>query len=97
MGSATALQWDGGGAGASAIEALGSLFKLTEVYLWDDGSTETREPLSVTKSSKSPHCIDDIGSKNCTTSDICLSAEDKEMMEQMNALGLPVSFQTNKL
>ncbi|XP_031406331.1 uncharacterized protein LOC116214940 isoform X2 [Punica granatum] len=53
MGSATALQWDGGGAGASAIEALGSLFKLTEVYLWDDGSTETREPLSVTKSSKS--------------------------------------------
>ncbi|PKI50629.1 hypothetical protein CRG98_028941 [Punica granatum] len=53
MGSATALQWDGGGAGASAIEALGSLFKLTEVYLRDDGSTKTREPLSVTKSSVS--------------------------------------------
>ncbi|XP_031406272.1 uncharacterized protein LOC116214910 [Punica granatum] len=97
MGSATALQGDGGGVGSSAIEALGSLFKLTEVYLWDDGSTETREPLLVTKSSKSPHCIDDIGCKNCTTSEICLSAEDMEMMEQMNALGLPVSFQTNKL
>lgn len=35
MGDASAVQVDGGGGpGASAIDALGPLFKLTEVHLW---------------------------------------------------------------
>ncbi|CAN1163875.1 hypothetical protein LINPERHAP2_LOCUS25247 [Linum perenne] len=29
--------------GLPSVRALGSLFKLTEVYIWDDGSTETTQ------------------------------------------------------
>ncbi|KAL5780247.1 hypothetical protein ACOSQ2_010984 [Xanthoceras sorbifolium] len=77
----------------AAIKALGSLFKLTEVHLWDDGWPETREP----ESCKLPQDVDgailDIVS---TSSDFNSLAEDVELVAQMTELGLPISFQTNK-
>ncbi|KAA8537760.1 hypothetical protein F0562_027660 [Nyssa sinensis] len=84
------------GGEAPAIEALGSLFKLTEVFLWDDGSTETRGGLAFPERTKSI-IDDDIGSNPIfTTGAFSPLQEDVELARQMNALGLPLSFQTNK-
>ncbi|KAL0545628.1 hypothetical protein IC582_015517 [Cucumis melo] len=83
--------------GVSAIRALGSLFKLTEVFLWDD-ETEIARRLE----SRLALDADDANNekpveKICSTiSGISLLPEDIELTEQMNALGLPLSFHTNK-
>ncbi|KAJ8772841.1 hypothetical protein K2173_028018 [Erythroxylum novogranatense] len=84
---------------APAVRALGSLFKFTQVYIWDDGSTETLEvPLfSETSVKKSPERDEDISS-NIYVSDanFVQTPEDSELKEQMDALGLPFAFQSNK-
>lgn len=75
-----------------AVKALGPLFKLTEVHLWDDGSSEVpesycvQEPLKLVSSDK-----------DCEKG-LCLLPEDVdvELAKQMNDLGLPLSFRTNK-
>ncbi|KAG7941456.1 hypothetical protein I3843_16G044300 [Carya illinoinensis] len=80
-----------------AIRALGSLFKLTHVYLWDDGSAGTPQFSSFSGRSKSAE--DDNGNgSNILSSTIDYSPlpEEMELTEQMNALGLPLSFHTNK-
>ncbi|KAK4744806.1 hypothetical protein SAY87_011118 [Trapa incisa] len=98
MADASAVLVDDSGSGSSAIHDLGPLFKLTEVHLWVDGngSTATREPPSVTESSKQPHYKDDIETTLDPISDFRYSSEDVGLIEQMSALGLPVSFITNK-
>ncbi|XP_011083874.1 trimethylguanosine synthase isoform X1 [Sesamum indicum] len=80
-----------------AARSLGSLFKLTEVHLWDDGSTEERE---------SPFLPEPIklinGDKDCEENDyaglkgFCSLPEDVELAKTLNDLGLPLSFNTNK-
>ncbi|KAK4381408.1 Trimethylguanosine synthase [Sesamum angolense] len=65
-----------------AARALGSLFKLTEVHLWDDGSTEERE---------SPFLREPILREG-----FCSLPEDAELAKTLNDLGLPLSFNTNK-
>ncbi|CAH2035503.1 unnamed protein product [Thlaspi arvense] len=73
----------------SAIKALGSLFKLTQVHLWDDGSTDTRlVPLF--------HEHTDISPNDHRSGIANNRSEDMGMIKEMKALGLPVSFQTNK-
>ncbi|KAF8110970.1 hypothetical protein N665_0077s0032 [Sinapis alba] len=60
----------------ASVKALGSLFKLTQIHLWEDGSTDTRlVPLFHENKNRS----EDIG-----------------LIQEMEALGLPVAFQTNK-
>ncbi|CAL5206027.1 unnamed protein product [Lathyrus oleraceus] len=54
----------------AAIHSLGSLFSVTEVFLWDDGFQDR--------------------------SNIIIVPEDLELNKQMNELGLPLSFETNK-
>ncbi|KAH7567432.1 hypothetical protein JRO89_XS07G0072500 [Xanthoceras sorbifolium] len=79
----------------AAIKALGSLFKLTEVHLWDDGWPETREP----ESCKLPQDVDGAILDIVSTSSgkyFNSLAEDVELVAQMTELGLPISFQTNK-
>ncbi|XP_057974901.1 uncharacterized protein LOC131162444 isoform X3 [Malania oleifera] len=87
---------------APAIRALGSLFKLTEVFLWDDGSTQTQRGSSVL-----PQHIrfsyeddgdddEDISSNFPSTAGDHNPSEDLELTRQMSALGLPISFNTNK-
>ncbi|KAM1312823.1 hypothetical protein ACFX2F_016932 [Malus domestica] len=70
-----------------AMRALGYLFKLTEVFLCDDGSKETKDR---SFSMSRPKPAGD-GGDECGT-----LPEDMELTDQMNALGLPVSFNTNK-
>ncbi|XP_024971380.1 trimethylguanosine synthase isoform X2 [Cynara cardunculus var. scolymus] len=72
-----------------AIKALGSLFKLTQVHFWVDlasgipyGSTS----LECTKTLK-----DDVSQK-----DSCSLPVDTQLSRQMDELGLPLSFCTNK-
>ncbi|KAJ4701744.1 Trimethylguanosine synthase [Melia azedarach] len=78
---------------APAVKALGSLFKLTEVYLWDDGWPETPEP----GRSKSRQAVSDASADIVSTAcDLSFLREDVELVAQMNELGLPLSFQTNK-
>ncbi|KAK9271375.1 hypothetical protein L1049_026965 [Liquidambar formosana] len=84
-----------------AIRALGSLFKLTQVFLWDESSTETRGVLYLPdrmKLSQDDDDDDEGSSSNIvsTTSDCSSLMEDMELSRQMNALGLPLSFHTNK-
>ncbi|XP_042018784.1 trimethylguanosine synthase-like isoform X2 [Salvia splendens] len=81
-----------------AAKALGSLFKLTEVHLWDDGSNEVAE------SSYGQESIKLIGDKDCERNDCgrnngfrSLSEDvDVELARQMNDLGLPLSFRANE-
>lgn len=79
---------------APAIKKLGSLFKLTEVHLWDDGSKETLEVSRFAERNKLPDDGD------CVTSDIVFPdidcPEDMELIREMDELGLPRSFNTNK-
>ncbi|ESQ50772.1 hypothetical protein EUTSA_v10022632mg [Eutrema salsugineum] len=79
-----------------AIEALGSLFKLTQIHLWDDGSTDTHlVPLFYEHSDVFPNkSIDDTSNKLSGIANH--RSEDMGLIKEMKALGLPVSFQTNK-
>ncbi|KAK6160697.1 hypothetical protein DH2020_004078 [Rehmannia glutinosa] len=66
-----------------AVKALGPLFKLTEVHLWDDGSSEVRESAYFQEPVK---LIDGF----------CSISEDVELAKKLNDMGLPLSFHTNK-
>ncbi|XP_010922735.3 uncharacterized protein [Elaeis guineensis] len=83
-----------------AIRALGPLFKLTEVHIWDDNKFNNSEV------SRHDDALVEEPAGSCTTSnahssiikmtdDYC-SVEDLELSLQMEALGLPVSFSTTK-
>ncbi|XP_062110587.1 uncharacterized protein LOC133822323 isoform X2 [Humulus lupulus] len=83
-----------------AIRALGPLFKITEVFLWDDGSAEA-EGLCFqgrTKGAQEGSNDEDDEDSNVfsTTPEYSLLPEDEELAQQMNALGLPLSFNTNR-
>ncbi|XP_059454311.1 uncharacterized protein LOC132184626 isoform X2 [Corylus avellana] len=81
-------EWQG-----PAIRALGSLFKLTQVSLWDDGSIEA--PQGGSKSAGDDN--DDNGSNMLSTaSDYSTLPEHMELTKQMDELGLPLSFNTNR-
>ncbi|KAK9066741.1 hypothetical protein SSX86_014064 [Deinandra increscens subsp. villosa] len=74
-----------------AIKALGSLFKLTEVHFWVDLCTGITYRSTSLDSSKK---LKDDGSLCVAESDS--SCVDTKLSEQMNELGLPLSFCTNK-
>lgn len=82
-----------------AAKALGPLFKLTEVHLWDDGSSEVpessyvHEPIKLISSDKDCEKSDYVGPNG-----FCSLPEDVdvELAKHMNDLGLPLSFRTNK-
>ncbi|XP_057794470.1 uncharacterized protein LOC131010825 isoform X2 [Salvia miltiorrhiza] len=80
-----------------AAKVLGSLFKLTEVHLWDDGSSEVAESSYALESIK---LVTDECERNdyVRTNGFCSLPEDVdvELAKQMNDLGLPLSFRTNK-
>ncbi|KAL7245206.1 hypothetical protein ACSBR2_000516 [Camellia fascicularis] len=85
------------GSESPAVKALGSLFKLTQVFLWDDSSMETREGLSCRELTDSLRGDDQTSSDTIlSTKDCCPLSDDMELTRQMSALGLPISFQTNK-
>ncbi|XP_061344713.1 uncharacterized protein LOC133290616 isoform X1 [Gastrolobium bilobum] len=78
----------------AAIEALGSLFKVTQVFLWDDGP---RVSLSAERSKLAEADENDNDGSDLVPdwSDL-IRPEDLELTREMSELGLPVSFQTNK-
>ncbi|XP_008798555.2 uncharacterized protein LOC103713414 isoform X2 [Phoenix dactylifera] len=83
-----------------AIRALGPLFKLTEVHIWDDNKFNNFEASShhdalVEEPAGSCTTINTHSSIIKMTDDYC-SVEDLELALQMEALGLPVSFSTTK-
>ncbi|WCJ35427.1 S-adenosyl-L-methionine-dependent methyltransferases superfamily protein [Euphorbia peplus] len=82
---------------SAAITALGAQFKLSEVYIWEDASTETRQLCFTDFTTKSRRCYEDssLDIPGIAT-DYYEAPEDAELIEQMGALGLPVSFQSNK-
>ncbi|XP_028054024.1 uncharacterized protein LOC114258288 isoform X6 [Camellia sinensis] len=85
------------GSESPAVKALGSLFKLTQVFLWDDSSMETLEGLSCRELTDSLRDDDQTSSDTIlATKDCCPLSDDMELTRQMSALGLPISFQTNK-
>uniref|UniRef100_A0A2P2KVG5 Trimethylguanosine synthase n=1 Tax=Rhizophora mucronata TaxID=61149 RepID=A0A2P2KVG5_RHIMU len=93
-----------------AIRALGSLFKLTEVYIWEDGSTETREvslsPKAIKSSEDNGHFVSSIPASTANSvlpedielkeEDCSVMSEDLDLKKEMDALGLPFTFQSNK-
>ncbi|XP_068643150.1 uncharacterized protein [Aristolochia californica] len=87
-----------------AIKALGSLFKITEVFLMDNALLGVPAVPSVLSQvdhldveAPSFHDLGAITSNNGLVSNgCCLSLEDMELAEQMSALGLPMSFITNR-
>ncbi|KAE8729177.1 S-adenosyl-L-methionine-dependent methyltransferases superfamily protein, putative isoform 2 [Hibiscus syriacus] len=81
---------------APFIKALGPLFNLTEVHLWDDGSKETRDFSFLSDSTKSSGENDKNRSRTFRATCGNLSPDDIELAKEMDALGLPLSFQTNK-
>ncbi|KAK2452577.1 S-adenosyl-L-methionine-dependent methyltransferase superfamily protein [Trifolium repens] len=72
----------------AAIQSLGSLFNVTQVFLWDDG-------VPVQPSSEAHHNHHK-SNPIPDWSEIVILPEDLELNKQMNELGLPLSFQTNK-
>ncbi|KAI3440355.1 Trimethylguanosine synthase [Psidium guajava] len=91
------LHLDGEEEDAPAIRALGSLFKLTQVFLWDYGPSTEQELPPSTGASNPPHRGDSVGSNIVSTSpDYSPLREDLELIREMNELGLPLAFQTSK-
>uniref|UniRef100_A0A7C9DNC7 Uncharacterized protein n=1 Tax=Opuntia streptacantha TaxID=393608 RepID=A0A7C9DNC7_OPUST len=87
-----------------AIRALGTRFKLTEVFLRGDGcSSVIRQASSLPKHIRFKYDSDDDNvegsngeiSLNETMED-SIVMEDDDLIQQMSALGLPFSFQTSK-
>lgn len=76
-----------------AAKVLGPLCKITEVHLWDDDRVEVTDGFS--SKSEKQILTDNFGSSD-TISEFLMLPEDLELTRQMNVLGLPVSFQTNK-
>ncbi|XP_062019683.1 uncharacterized protein LOC133736263 isoform X2 [Rosa rugosa] len=76
-----------------AVRALGSLLKLTQVFLWDDG---TRNDRSFSLGRTKPAQDEGDDGSNALSSECGTLPEDMELTRQMNELGLPVSFRTNK-
>ncbi|KAI3785476.1 hypothetical protein L1987_44594 [Smallanthus sonchifolius] len=74
-----------------AIKALGSLFKLTQVHFWVDLCTGM--PYGSTSMESSKTVKDD---DNVCISESHSSRVDTELSRQLNELGLPLSFCTNK-
>ncbi|XP_051134631.1 uncharacterized protein LOC127253878 [Andrographis paniculata] len=78
-----------------AVRALGLLFKLTEIHLWDSGLGEVQESSSYYQVSNElvegdeKRELDDING-------FSLSQKDFELAEKLNELGLPLSFCSNK-
>lgn len=72
----------------SAIAALGSLFKLTEVHLSD----YSQEGKLLLDSANTDVCKNNASTLN----EFGSLPEDLELARQMNEMGLPVSFHTNK-
>lgn len=71
----------------AAIQSLGSLFNVTQVFLWDDG-------FQVQPSSEADHNNNHDSSNLIPDwSEIIVLPEDLELSKQMNELGLPLSFQ----
>ncbi|KAL1546955.1 trimethylguanosine synthase-like isoform X4 [Salvia divinorum] len=82
-----------------AAKALGPLFKLTEVHLWDDGSSEVAESSHVQESIKLVSDDKDCERNGCGRNNGFWSLSeyvDVELARQMNDLGLPLSFRANE-
>ncbi|XP_021724135.1 uncharacterized protein LOC110691505 isoform X2 [Chenopodium quinoa] len=87
-----------------AIKALGSLFKLTEVFLLDDGFPidDNRQVSSCPKHIRFKYDDDDddhggkISSKSSIETLESVVMEDVDISLEMSALGLPLTFQTSK-
>ncbi|VFQ77242.1 unnamed protein product [Cuscuta campestris] len=74
------------------ITALGSLFKLTEVYLSDDTSVDVHTCLPSMEASKTINedAVDSI------SSEFKSFTEDMELAKLMSVMGLPMSFRTKR-
>lgn len=76
-----------------AIRALGSLFNFTQSRLWDESSTSPwRGESEYRKDDLTWRSVQDVDAGLSTTT----SSDDIELAAQMDALGLPLSFSTNK-
>ncbi|KAG9451038.1 hypothetical protein H6P81_011003 [Aristolochia fimbriata] len=86
------------------IAALGSLLKITEVYLTDNAPwgapavpSDVSDVAHLDVEAPKFHDPGVITSNNgFATNGYCLSLEEMELAEEMSALGLPISFITNK-
>ncbi|XP_019156764.1 PREDICTED: uncharacterized protein LOC109153322 isoform X4 [Ipomoea nil] len=76
-----------------AIKALGSLFKLTEIYLSDDTSYEAQRCLASTEATRAIH--EDAVDSNIN-SEFDFLPEDMELAKLMSGMGLPMSFHTKQ-
>ncbi|XP_058725156.1 uncharacterized protein LOC131596510 isoform X3 [Vicia villosa] len=72
----------------AAIQSLGPLFTITQVFLWDVGFP--------VKPSSEAHYSNHESNPIPDRSNIIIVPEDLELNKQMNELGLPISFETNK-
>ncbi|XP_073052994.1 uncharacterized protein [Primulina eburnea] len=79
-----------------AIKALGPLFKLTEVHLWDYCSSEAQEASDYLEPIKF-NDVDYVSAKidAARINGFSLATEDVELAERLSGLGLPLSFHTN--
>ncbi|XP_017252546.1 uncharacterized protein LOC108223023 isoform X2 [Daucus carota subsp. sativus] len=76
-----------------AIKALGSLFKFTQSRLWDETSAWSRGESESREDDLMRRPLQTVDAGLSTTT---MSSEDVELAAQMDALGLPLSFSTNK-
>lgn len=74
----------------AAIQSLGSLFNVTQVFLWDDGFQVQPSFEADQNNNHDSNPIPD-----WSQSEIIILPEDLELSKQMNELGLPLSFQAN--
>lgn len=80
--------------GGAAIKALGPLFRLTEIFLWDDAAQENPVGISTLLNKTIGRGI--ASNNSFTSNELFPLPEDLELAKQMEDLGLPFSFQTNK-
>ncbi|XP_078429750.1 S-adenosyl-L-methionine-dependent methyltransferases superfamily protein isoform X2 [Wolffia australiana] len=83
----------------AAIKTLGSLFRVTEVFLWNDGFVKAFKKPASNDFSEEAFSSGHNPVLSRSFSDLKMDddyAEDMDQFSEMNALGLPTSFRTNK-
>ncbi|XP_027189744.1 uncharacterized protein [Cicer arietinum] len=78
----------------ATIQSLGSLFKVTQVFLWDDGFQLQPSTQLCSDLSEADHNYHD-SNPVPDWSELVIIPEDLELTKQMNELGLPLTFHTS--
>ncbi|KAG0482814.1 hypothetical protein HPP92_010898 [Vanilla planifolia] len=78
------------------MKGFDHLFRITEVFLRDDGHVSSSDTMACDYDFGLEPTDPVVAACDNSITNVCISMEEQELVEQMDALGLPLSFGTSK-